>query len=209
MGRSRRIGALIVVAGVAAAAVGGCSVLGLSGGGKQGGATATRSGQVQLPENTIFVAGSPQVSPAPPNGSPVRTPLAELPSLPSSSPYRRNSLTPIPTVCTGHLQAGVRNGLTAVPGAGSATVKWWNIGDPALQGYQLAAVSQNFVTGMQPPWKWLAVQPGIGCTEMTATFTGLDTGSAYVFVLHAVVQNYENVPPLIPEIGRSSPVVIL
>ena len=208
MGRVRRIGALIVVAGVALAAIGGCSVLGLSGGGK-GGATATRSGQVQLPENTVFAAGSPQASPVLPNGSPVRTPLAELPSLPSSSPYPKNSLMPIPTVCVGRLQAGVRNGLTAVPGAGSATVTWWNVGDPALQGYQVAAVSQNFVTGTQPPWKWQTVAPGTGCTEMTATFTGLDTGSAYIFVLHAVVQNYENVPPLIPEIGRSSPVVIL
>jgi hypothetical protein len=208
VGRSRRIGALIVVAGVAAATVGGCSVLGLSGGGK-GGATATRSGQVQLPENTVFVAGSPQPSPALPTGSPVRTPLAQLPSLPSSSPYPKSSLSAIPTVCTGRLQAGVRNGLTAVAGTGSAEVTWWNVGDPALQGYQLAAVSQNFVTGTQPPWKWLAVAPSTGCTQITATVTGLDSGSAYIFVLHAVVQNYENVPPLIPEIGRSSPVVIL
>lgn len=208
MGRVRRIGAVIAVAGVAAAAVGGCSVLGLSGGAKGGGATATRSGQVQLPESIVFVAGSPRTSPPVPNGSPIRTPLAALPSLPSSSPYAKSSISAIPTVCTGRLQAGVRNGLTVVPGTGSAAVTWWNVGDPALQSYQLAAVSQNFVTGTQPPWKWQAVAPGIGCTQITTTVTGLDSGSAYIFVLHAVVQNYEHVPPLIPEIGRSNPVVI-
>ena len=209
MERVRRVGALIVVAGVAAAAVGGCSVLGLSGGAKGGGATATRSGQVQLPENTVYVAGSPRTSQAAPTGSPARTPLAELPSLPSSSPYPKSSISAIPTACTGRLQAGVRNGLTVVPGTGSAAVTWWNVGDPALQSYQLAAVTQNFVTGTQPPWKWQAVAPTIGCTQITTTITGLDSGSAYIFVLHAVVQNYENVPPLIPEIGRSNPVVIL
>jgi hypothetical protein len=209
VGRTRRIAALIVAAALALGAIGGCSLLGLSDGGDGGGATATRSGQVQLPENTVFTAGSARPRTPLPSGSPIRTPLAELPSLPSSSPYPDSSLSPIPTVCTGRIHPGVRNGLSAEPGTRSAIVSWWSVGDPALRSYQLAAVSQSFVMGLQPPWKWMTVEPGTGCTLHTATFTGLETGTAYVFVLHAVVQNYQNVPPLIPEIGRSSPVVVL
>jgi hypothetical protein len=162
-----------------------------------------------LPQNTVFQGGAAP-SPTPvPNGSPIRTPLAALPSLPYSTVTPRSTISLLAAQCTGHLQQGVRDGLTVVPGVGSASVTWWNVGDPAVQSYHLAAVSQAYVYGVQPPWKWLTVAAGKGCGQVTATMSGLLSKKPYVFVLHAVVKNYENVPPVEPEIARSSPVMTL
>jgi hypothetical protein len=173
--------------------------------------TSTSAGaQLQLPENTVFEVGTtPSPSPAP-NGSPIRSPLAELPPLPSASGmYPSSSPYPSPGQCGGYYRQGVRNGLTVVPGTTSATVSWWNLGDPALQSYELAAVSQELTFGIQPPWKWQTVEKSTGCNQITTTFTGLSSGKPYVFVLHAVLRTYENVPAFVPEIARSSPVVML
>jgi hypothetical protein len=166
--------------------------------------------QVQLPENTVFEAGAkPSPSPAP-NGSSIRSPLAQLPPLPSASGmYRTSSPNPSPGMCGGYFRQGVRNGLTVVPATTSAIVTWWNLGDPALRSYELAAVSQELVFGIQPPWKWQTVAKGTGCSQITTTFTGLSSGKPYVFVLHAVLRTYENVPAFVPEIARSSPIVML
>ena len=112
--------------------------------------------------------------------------------------------SPVATVCQGRLREGVVNGLDVTPlGAGRAQVRWWEVGDPALQGYKLAAVSQQFVYGLQPPWKWQNVAKVGRCMELTVTVSGLVPGDPYIFVLHAIIKNYENVPPIIPEIGRS------
>jgi hypothetical protein len=166
--------------------------------------------QLQLPQDTVFEAGT-RPSPSPePNGSPNRSPLAALPPLPSSSTmYPSSSPNLSPGQCGGYYRQGVRNGLTVVPGTTSATVSWWNLGDPALQTYELAAVSQELVFGIQPPWKWQTVAKGTDCGLITTTFTGLTSGKPYVFVLHALLRAYENVPAFVPEIARSSPVVML
>jgi hypothetical protein len=75
--------------------------------------------------------------------------------------------------------------------------------------YQLAAVSQDLIYGTQRPWIWMNIAPKVGCQEISATVTGLTSGGTYVFVLHAVVQNYESVPPIEPEVGRSRPTTML
>jgi hypothetical protein len=103
----------------------------------------------------------------------------------------------------------VVNGLDVTPlGGGRAQVRWWEVGDPALQGYKLAAVSQHLVYGPQPPWKWLDIAKAGKCTEVRATVTGLVPGDPYIFVLHAVIKNYEYVAPIIPEIARSQAVTV-
>jgi hypothetical protein len=204
---------MAVLAALAAVVLGagGCSVLGLGGSsGSKGGAADAK--KAQLPENTAYQAGQAVPSPSPgvnAGASPIRTPLGQLPSLPTRTATAYFNPGPIPAACQGRLREGVRNGLSvAAAGGGIAKVTWWEVGDPALQGYQLAAVSQAFVYGLQPPWKWQNVVKAGRCMEITATVTGLAPGKPYIFVLHAVIKNYENVPPIIPEIGRSGAVNI-
>jgi hypothetical protein len=193
--------------------VGGCSVLGL--GGSAGGGSSSGSGngkKVQLPENTNYQAGQAVPSPSPGAGvgaSPIRTPLAALPSLPAYTMTPSYNPSPVGTVCAGRLREGMVNGLDVTTlGRGRAEVRWWEVGEPALQGYKLAAVSQRLVLGLQPPWKWLDVVKAGRCTEIRATVTGLVPGDPYIFVLHAVIKNYENMAPIVPEIARSLAVTI-
>jgi hypothetical protein len=206
--RVRRTGTLIAIAAAAVLGVSGCSALGLggpSGSGGSSGSGGANGSKVQLPENTVYQGGQAVPSPSPGvGGSPVRTPLAALPSLPAPTGTSSYNPSPIPPVCEGRLREGFRNGLDVTPlGNGRAQVRWYEVGDPALQGYKLAAVSQQFVYGLQPPWKWQDVAKVGECAEVRTTVTGLVPGDPYIFVLHAVIKNYENVPPIIPEIGRS------
>jgi hypothetical protein len=114
-----------------------------------------------------------------------------------------------PTECTGVYRQGVVNGADVVPGTTSAVVSWWNVGDPALVEYRLAAVSQHLYKGPQPTWIWQTVAKGTGCTRISATVTGLGSQVPYVFVVHAVLKKYETLPPIIPEVARSSATVML
>src|SRR5262249_37094890 len=108
-----------------------------------------------------------------------------------------------PTECTGVVQAGVINGADVTPGTTSATVSWWNVGDPAITEYQVAAVPQELYYGPQPAWTWHAVPPGKGCTRVTTTVTGLTSQAPYVFVVHALLKKYDSLPPTAPEVARS------
>jgi len=207
----------LLAAGVAAltvAGVAGCSLLGLGGnGGSSAGSSASTSatGKVQLPQNTVYQFGVPTSSTPIPNGSPIRTPLAQLPSVPIYPGTRswNPNWSPFPTVCVGKVMPGVRDGLAVVPSTTSAVITFWNVGDPAILQYQLAAVSQDLVFGTQPPWIWMNITPKVGCQQTSATMTGLRSAGTYIFVLHAVVQNYESVPPIEPEVGRSRPTTML
>jgi hypothetical protein len=190
----------------------GCSMLGLGGSAGAGSPSsgATGDGKTeQLPENTVYQGGQAVASPSGVlNGSPVRTPLGALPSLPRATRSYGVIVGSIAPVCEGRLRQGVINGLDVVAGAGRAQVSWWEIGDPALVSYQLAAVSQNLKYGNQPPWNWITVAKAGTCRRVSATVTGLVSGDYYIFVLHAVIKNYEKVPPIIPEVGRSAAVLI-
>src|SRR6185437_16063919 len=155
--RPRLVGLLIAVV-AEVIGVGGCSVLGL--GGSTGGGSSSSSGngkKLQLPENTNYQAGQAGPSPSPGagvGGSPIRTPLAALPSVPVYTMTPSFNPSPVGPVCEGRLREGAVNGLEVTPlGGGRAEVRWMELGDPALQGYQLAAVSQKLVLGIQPPWK--------------------------------------------------------
>jgi hypothetical protein len=207
--RFARLGAFAVAALFSLFSLGGCAALGLgsSGGGSSSGAKG--GSQLQLPEKTVFQGGV-AASPTPvPNGSPRRTPLAALPLPPTSTAYAAMSAQASLTGCTGRLQQGVRNGITVVPGTTSAVVTWWNVGDAGLQSYQLAAVPQALVLGLQPAWQWKTVAAGKGCVQITTTVTGLTSKKPYVFLLHAVIKNWGNGPLIAPEIGRSSATMML
>ncbi|WP_432987485.1 hypothetical protein [Dactylosporangium sp. CA-233914] len=208
----RRIGAGLVLFSALLAGVAGCGVLpGLGGSGSGGGtSTGTGSGKVvNLPERTVYLRGeSVDPSAGLATGAPVRGPIASMSPLPRRT---RSTATPSyrPTECTGVHRQGVVNGADVAPGTASAVVSWWNVGDPALVEYRLAAVSQDLYAGPAPAWIWQTVPKGTGCSRVSATVTGLSSKVPYVFVIHAVLGKYENFPPAEPEVARSSAVVML
>ncbi|MEV0135103.1 hypothetical protein AB0H83_42455 [Dactylosporangium sp. NPDC050688] len=204
----RRLGAAMVLASALLTGVAGCGVLPGLGGGSDG-STAKKDGKIlDLPEKTVYSRGD-AVDPSAgmTTGAPVRGPLASISPLPKvSRSYPAPSLSP--TECTGVVRPGVVNGAEVVPGTTSATVSWWNIGDPSLVEYQLTWMSQELLIGPQPGWTWLSVPPGKGCTRVTATVTGLISQTPYVFVVHALLKKYESLPPTAPEVARSESVVM-
>ena len=122
---------------------------------------------------------------------------------PSVTPTRRATPTPSPSsgflprsvarpgtspepLCTGSQRQGQVNGLTAVPGAGSASASWYNPGGRNLVSYRLTAVPQRLVAGRQEQLTWQTITPGVRCGTMTATVTGLTRGMPYVLSLDAV-----------------------
>jgi hypothetical protein len=205
----RRLGAALVLASALLTGVAGCGVLpGL--GGTDGGGGAKQDGKVlDLPQKTVYSKGD-AVDPSAgmTTGAPVRGPLASISPLPKvSRGYPTPSMSP--TECTGVVRPGVINGATVVPSTTTATVSWWNIGDPSLVEYQLTWMSQELLIGPQPGWTWQSVAPGKGCTRVTATVTGLISQTPYVFVVHALLKKYESLPPTAPEIARSESVRML
>lgn len=88
--------------------------------------------------------------------------------------------------CTGTSRPGQINGLDVRAGAGSATVSWFNTGDPGLLSYRVAAVPQRLQEGQQAPVDWRSIPAGAGCRTMTSTISGLTRGASYVFWLDAV-----------------------
>ena len=212
----RHIGAASALTAALLAGVAGCSVLpGLGGSpgssGSSSGSSGTVSGKVlNLPERTVYSRGD-AVNPSAglTTGAPVRGSIAAIispwPTAGRSRAYPSSS----PTDCTGVVRMGVVNGLDVKAGTTSAVVTWWNIGDPAITEYRLAAVSQQLNYGQQPGWTWQSVPPGKGCTRISATVTGLTSQVPYVFVLHALLKKYESLPPTAPEVARSDAVMML
>jgi len=70
---------------------------------------------------------------------------------------------------------------SAVPGKGSATVSWYDLGDPNAVEYQIDAVSVSDA-GSVTTKKMAAPK---ACKEVSMTFTGLQSGTSYVFMLTA------------------------
>ncbi|WP_432836815.1 hypothetical protein [Dactylosporangium sp. CA-092794] len=206
---TRRIGAALALASALTACLAGCGALpGAGGNGTATPATAPAT-IVNLPEDTVYLPGE-AVNPSAglTTGAPVRGPIASLSPLPSRTASTA-SPGPRPDECSGTVRTGVVNGADVVPGTNSAVVSWWNIGDPAIVDYQLATVPQDLYYGPQPAWTWQTVAPGTGCTRVSATVTGLTSGAPYVFVVHALLRKYESLPPVAPEVARSSAVRML
>ena len=88
--------------------------------------------------------------------------------------------------CTGSTPAGVIAALTVTPGATTATVTWYHPGDLRVTTYRITSTSQDLVAGAQPELGWQEKTPGDGCHELTATITGLQRSTPYVFSVDAV-----------------------
>ena len=161
----------------------GCSMLL----GDESGGTAD-SGATAGPTWSIYEEGSPTPSQAPAGARVTADPLPALPPLPSAANTPPATLAAT-AECAGRLRAGKMDGLTVVPGTGSATVSWINANDSRVLEYRLAAVSQDLVGGRQPEPAWKSIAPTTGCVSMTTTVTGLTRGGWYVFWLDAVTAN--------------------
>ncbi|HEX5204441.1 MAG TPA: hypothetical protein VFW27_31335, partial [Actinoplanes sp.] len=73
-----------------------------------------------------------------------------------------------------------------VPAGGSAAVTFYNYGGNDLVEYRITAISQDLVAGRQRDVGWTVMTPGAGCGYLTATITGLDARTGYVFSVDAV-----------------------
>ena len=143
------------------------------------GAVPTPSGSPWV----ITVPGSATPSPAPSvaTATPSTYPTGFLP-LPSGS------ATPTPTgspTCPPDASHEIA-GATVVPGTTSAAVTFYNPGGSYLVEYRITAISQDVVVGQQRDVGWTVVTPGSGCGYLTATVSGLDPQTDYVFSVDAV-----------------------
>ncbi|HEX8630738.1 MAG TPA: fibronectin type III domain-containing protein [Catenuloplanes sp.] len=170
---SRPVAALLLLVLLA----GGCD---LPGSGAAGRPTATPK-----PSSTdswvVTAGGGPSASPSTrsvASPSPAPTPARPAPA--------QEPPATAPPACSGTSRPGQLNGLTVVPGAGSATVSWYHAGDPAVVRYRLAAVPQKLAAGSQSPLDWRDVPTGAPCRTVTSTITGLTPGAPYIFWLDAV-----------------------
>jgi hypothetical protein len=143
------------------------------------GTEATATGK-----NWVVVAnGSATPSPVVTGATSTATPFPTgyLP-LPSSSPAPTPTGTPS---CPPNKRNPI-NGATAVAGATSATVTWFHGNAENLVDYRVTAISQDALEGEQRDIGWTVVTPGAECQNMSATVTGLDRGTRYIFSVDAV-----------------------
>lgn len=151
----------------------------------------------------VVAGGTPAPSPSPAVGRPVASP--------SPTPMRPAAVAPAAEpepACTGTSQPGQLNGLTVVPGTGSATVSWYHAGDPALVGYRLAAVPQRLRAGGQAAPDWRQVPPGAPCRTVTSTIDGLTPGEPYIFWLDQVSTSHVGAGERDVSIARSGVITI-
>ncbi|MCU7724701.1 fibronectin type III domain-containing protein [Actinoplanes sp. KI2] len=153
-------------------------VLGGCGSGGTPSAAPTPSGSPWI----IYLPGNAAASQAPSGaGTPSAFPTGFLP-LPSGSVTASPSGSP---ACPREISHGIA-GATVVPGRTSAAVTFYNPGGSDLVEYRVTAISQDLVAGPQRDVGWTVLTPGSGCGFLTATVTGLDPKTHYVFSVDAV-----------------------
>jgi hypothetical protein len=131
----------------------------------------------------IVVPGSATPSPGPPGATvtPSTFPTGFL-KLPSGTVTPARTASP---TCTAYHSHDI-DGATVVPGRTSATVTFYNPGGSDLVEYRVTAISQDVVAGRQRDVGWTVITPGAGCGFLTATVSGLDPKTRYVFSVDAV-----------------------
>lgn len=88
--------------------------------------------------------------------------------------------------------SGVANFVVQATGGGRVTVRWWDMGDPDTQRYEVVAVPEyvnqfDYTRNVPDPQKrFTVVQPADGCQQMRTAVTGLQAGVKYSITLQAV-----------------------
>jgi Fibronectin type III domain len=147
---------------------------------RPGGDSTTGSGRSWI----VVDNGSATPSPATPVGKASPTPPTTLPPLPTGSasppPTPSNTCTPMQRIKT-------INGLAVTPGRTSAVVTWYHPGGSNIVDYRVTAINQDLVTGAQKEVGWTRSAP-TECGDVSATITGLDPQTPYVFSVDVVLK---------------------
>jgi hypothetical protein len=161
----------------------GCAALGLSASGGNGGAAAAGTPSAG-PGWVVVSRGSATPSPRPsyPAISPTPAPSGFLP-LGAPTPTR----TPISTCSPNLFDFSKIGPADVVPSGTSAVVSWYNVGGYNLVQFRITATSQDLVGGKQRDVGWRLVPPSLPCGQVSATISGLDRRTGYVFSVDAVV----------------------
>ncbi|MDI6101533.1 fibronectin type III domain-containing protein [Actinoplanes sp. NEAU-A12] len=126
--------------------------------------------------------GAATPSPTTTFGTASPTPETTLPPLPTGS-----SPTGMPaTTCTPMQRITAINGLAVEPGSTSAVVTWYHPGGDNIVDYRVTAISQDLVVGAQKEIGWTRSAPD-KCGDVSATVTGLDPQTPYVFSVDVVM----------------------
>jgi hypothetical protein len=181
-----------VVAGMALVVpflLGGCSALGLDSTMVPNTEATAPPGPVSDAGWIVTAQGSATPSPAASGGTGTRPPVLPPVSFLPVAPGCAESWTVDPVLIP----------MTIEPGVGSLTVSW-----PRQHGsnYRITAVPQPLVSGAQPAYTWQDVAAGTGCT-VTATITGLKSGTPYVVWLDAPNTGHERDGTRHPYSGES------
>jgi hypothetical protein len=171
---------------LAPALLSGCGALGLSSSGP--GSAPAPSAPAAGGKNWIVVAqGSPTPSAGPGAGSTGGG--WSLPWTPLANGGRAATATVTPTpTCSANTFSFSKVAIAdAVAGPTSAVVSWYNVGGYNLRQFRLTAISQDLAGGRQRDVGWVTVPPKTPCGQMSATITGLDRRTGYVFSVDAVV----------------------
>ncbi|MEV6490798.1 hypothetical protein AB0M20_19590 [Actinoplanes sp. NPDC051633] len=185
----RRTTAVIVVALCVPLALTGCSALGLDSTMVPDTSTSASPGPVSGAGWIVSTQGSATPSPVPSRGggsrSPALPPVSFLPMDPSCTKQWTVDPVLIP--------------MTVTPAKGSFTVSWPR---QYASNYRIAAIPQPLRSGSQPAYTWQDVPAPSGCT-VTATITGLKSGTPYVVWLDAPTTGYEQDGTRHPYSGKS------
>jgi hypothetical protein len=160
----------------------GCGVLGQSssGSGGSGSPTPSPSG----PNWLVVAQGSATPSPTPTPGPP--RPVITGGYLPLRKPAAAPG-TPV-VMCSPNTFNFTKVAIAyATPSTTSAVVSWYNVGGYNLKEFRLTAISQDLVGGKQRDVGFVVATPGAPCGQMSATITGLDRKTGYMFSVDAVV----------------------
>ncbi|WP_433366126.1 hypothetical protein ACQPZX_37145 [Actinoplanes sp. CA-142083] len=149
-------------------------------------------------------SATPSAAPSGYTATPSTFPTGFLP-VASATPTPRPTGSPTCPPDTAHAIAGA----TVVPGSGSAAVTFYNYGGNSLVEYRITAISQDLVPGEQRDVGWTVMTPGAGCGYLTATVTGLDARTRYVFSVDAVTTQLGKDGTLAKTVARSGVVTTL
>jgi hypothetical protein len=129
-------------------------------------------------------------------------------TVPRPVPYGVSPVTsPPPDPCNG-ASTPRRIVPGAVAGAGSATVSWQADNRSEVLGYRVQAVTQELVSGTQPPTVQRTAGQVAGCGTVSVRLPGLTSGDHYVFWLEERVRDPESGVVRFVQVGSSDPVLI-
>ncbi|WP_250006965.1 fibronectin type III domain-containing protein [Actinoplanes sp. M2I2] len=172
-------------------------VLGGCGSGDTPGATPSENGATPW-----VVVATGQATPSPvasrATGTPSPVPSGFLP-LPSDAAAAKPTGSPsCPPV-----KGNVINGADATTGATSGTVTWYDPATSNIVEYRVTAITQDSMLGPQREVGWTVVTPGTTCGYRTATVTGLDRRTRYVFSVDMVTTRHDSDGTLAATVARS------